>query len=283
MQDNAKNILITGKNSYVGESVRDHLISHGYTVTELDMISSEWRNHDFSVYDAVFHVAGIAHDIGGEIKAETYFAVNRDLAIEVAQKAKNEKVKQFVFMSSMSLYEGAKGNITAETAYSPSSPYGKSKLEADVKIRELNSESFKVAVLRPPMIFGKGCKGNFPRLAGLALKTPIFPKIKNQRSMLYIDNLSEFVRLVIKNADSGVFFPQNAEYFSTTDIARIAAEKAGKRLRLTSLFNWAVRLFMPLMRPLRKMFGNLTYDKELSSYLENYCIVDNEESLKRSL
>ncbi len=277
-------VLITGKNSYVGRAAALRLTEAGHEVEELDMIGNAWKEKDFSGFDCVFHVAGIAHDVKGKQNEGLYMAVNRDLAVETAEKAKNSGVKQFIFMSSMSLYENCKGNITVETPYSAKSPYGKSKLQADEKIREMSDENFKVAVLRPPMIFGKDCKGNFPRLVSLALKTPLFPKIENKRSMLYIENLSEFVRLAVENRVEGVFFPQNPQYFATYAIVSTAAAAKGKKLRLTKLFNWLVFLLMPFSKSMKKVFGSLTYDKSLSDTFDGkYNIVGNQESIDKSI
>ena len=277
-------VLITGKNSYVGRAAALRLTEAGHEVEELDMIGNAWKEKDFSGFDCVFHVAGIAHDVKGKQNEGLYMAVNRDLAVETAEKAKNSGVKQFIFMSSMSLYENCKGNITVETPYSAKSPYGKSKLQADEKIREMSDENFKVAVLRPPMIFGKDCKGNFPRLVSLALKTPLFPKIENKRSMLYIENLSEFVRLAVENRVEGVFFPQNPQYFATYAIVSTAAAAKGKKLRLTKLFNWLVFLLMPFSKSIKKVFGSLTYDKSLSDTFDGkYNIVGNQESIDKSI
>jgi UDP-glucose 4-epimerase len=76
-------------------------------------------------------------------------------------------------------------------------PYAKSKLEAEVLLNRLADDSFKVDNRRPPIVYGKDCRGNYPRLARMALKLPFFPMINNERSMIFIDNLSEFIRLVI--------------------------------------------------------------------------------------
>ena len=277
-------VLITGANSYIGLAAEKRLKEAGHRVDTLDM-TGDWKSYDFSGYDSVFHVAGIAHDTGNDKDAKLYYSVNRDLALETAAAAQAAGVGQFVFMSSMLVYNGSKErNITAETVPEVRGAYGDSKLQADLALQKMNGETFRVAVLRPPMVFGKGCKGNFPRLAGLVMKTPVFPDIDNRRSMLHIDNLSEFVRLTIENRADGVFFPQNAEYFRTTDLAVEIAAAKGKKLRTTKLFNWAVYCAKPLMSQLRKLFGDLTYDKSLSEHFDGaYRIVDNAESVRRSV
>lgn len=214
-QENCKKkILITGKGSYIGESVEQWLLKDRdqYEVDTLDMLNNSWRDKDFSEYDVIFHVAGIAHaDVGAitEEQKELYYKVNTELTLEVAEKAKRSNVKQFIFMSSMIVYSGCKERIiTSSTEPKPLNFYGDSKLQADKKLQEMVTDGFKVVVLRPPMIYGKGSKGNYPQLAKLASRLPVFPIVKNQRSMLHIDNLCQFVKLMIDNEETGVFFPQ---------------------------------------------------------------------------
>lgn len=75
------------------------------------------------------------------------------------------------------MYSGCKEKmITSSTEPNPRNFYGDSKWQADKKIRAMADVNFKVVVLRPPMIYGKGCKGNYPLLAKLATKLPVFPK-----------------------------------------------------------------------------------------------------------
>ena len=217
-----KKILITGANSYIGMAVEKWLNRENdkYIVDTVDMIDGTWREKNFTEYDVVYHVAGLAHADVGKVSEERkafYYKINTDLAVETAKKAKDDGVKQFVFMSSMIIYGesggfGQQKVITRDTKPSPANFYGDSKWQADQKIQMLMDDTFKVAIVRPPMIYGKGSKGNYPTLAKMAKKLPIFPKVDNQRSMLHIDNLCEFIRLIIENEDSGVFFPQNAEY-----------------------------------------------------------------------
>ena len=185
----------------------------------------------------------------------------------------------------MLIYNGVKERrITAETVPAVRGAYGDSKLQADLALQAMNGDTFKVAVVRPPMVFGANCKGNFPRLVKLAMKLPVFPDIGNERSMLHIDNLTELIRLIMENESSGVFFPQNAEYFRTTDLAVSIAEAKGKKLRTTKALNWAVHCAKPLLPQLKKLFGDLTYDKALSDHFGGaYRVVDNAESIRRSV
>ena len=275
-----KNILITGKNSYIGTSLENWLMREPdkYKVDTVDMKDRSWKEKDFSSYDVVFHVAGIAHIKETSDNQNLYYKVNRDLAYETAQKAKQDGVEQFIFLSSMSVYGIEQGVIDKNTPLTPNSAYGKSKIEAEKLINKLKDDSFTVATLRPPMVYGKGCRGNYPRLVGLALKTPIFPKVDNKRSMIYIDNLSEFVKRLIDNRSGGLFFPQNADYVNTSEMVRIIAEVHGKRVVMTKLFNPLLRLLN--VSTVNKVFGDLVYDISMSDYVSEYRICGFRESIK---
>ncbi|WP_404322742.1 NAD-dependent epimerase/dehydratase family protein [Cytobacillus firmus] len=278
-----KKILITGKNSYVGRSLEKWLGNYpdSYSIDSISLRNDSWKEKDFSEYDVVFHVAGIAHIRETKENAHLYYKVNRDLAIEVAQKAKNESVEQFIFLSSMSVYGIETGVIDKESPLKPKSNYGKSKLEAEKLITNLEDNFFKVAILRPPMIYGKGCKGNYTKLAKLALKTPVFPEIDNKRSMIYIDNLSEFVKCVVDNCGSGLFFPQNNDYVNTSRMVELIAKAHGKRILLTGLFN-PLLFLIKRNETVSKVFGNLTYEENLSknSNAQFNSFVDFEESIR---
>ena len=281
-----KNILITGANSYVGVSFEKWLSQwpDKYHVDTVDMIDGSWREKSFAGYDAVFHVAGIAHVSADPSKKDLYYKINRDLAIETAEKAKKDGAKHFIFMSSMIIYGadepvGKEKIITKDTKPAPSDFYGDSKLQADLAIQQLAGENFVVSIMRPPVIYGPGCKGNFPKLLKLAKYAFIFPDIDNRRSMIYIDNFCECVRQIIDDARGGIFFPQNEEYVSTKDVIVKAREITGRstfmlqgpliicnQLRNICIFN--------------KVFGSKFYLKDSTSE-SSYCVVSFLSGLKR--
>lgn len=279
-----KKILITGENSYIGTSFKRWLQQwpQNYSVDTVDMIGNGWKNKSFAGYDVVLHVAGIVHIKETLKNAELFYRVNRDLAFEVAKKAKVDEVNQFIFLSTMSVYGLEQGVIKRNSTEHPQSHYGRSKLQAEKLLGTLEDPTFKIAILRPPMIYGRGCKGNYPRLAKIAGIMPIFPEVKNQRSMIYIDNLCEFIRLLIDDGRSGLFFPQNKEYVCTADMVKLIAESHGNRIRMTRLFNPLVILLIPFSTTLKKVFGNLVYDKNLTqSYpAERYNVVGFADSIR---
>ena len=276
-----KNILITGANSYVGTSFEKWLSQwpDKYHVDTIDMIDGAWYARSFVGYDTVFHVAGIAHKKETKENAHLYYKVNRDIAIATARKAKIEGVRQFILMSSMSVYGMDTGVITKDTVPSPKTHYGKSKLEAEHGIVNLCDDTFQVAILRPPMIYGKGCKGNYQKLLKLVKITPVFPNIENKRSMIYIDNLSEFVRTLVDNLQHGLMFPQNEEYVCTAKFVEEIAKSYTKHIYFTQALNPVVRVLRKRMSIFNKIFGDLIY-KETGSICRT---VTFESSVRLSL
>lgn len=285
-----KKVLITGDGSFVGTCVQCHLEKwpDKYQVNTIGTINDGWKKLNFSVYDSVFHVAGLAHsDVGrvtNEIKAK-YYAVNTELAVAVARKAKAEGVKQFIFMSSAIVYGnsapiGKQKIIKRDTPCNPANFYGNSKVQAEKRLQTLADKNFRIVILRCPMIYGRGGKGNFPMLETMALKLPMFPKIENKRSMLYVGNLAEFVRLMIEDEESGIFWPCNKEWSNTSELVRMIAACQGKRVILVPGFSWALKLLSHCTDYVNKAFGNLVYERHLGDYREEYRLYTLEQSIK---
>lgn len=295
-----KKILITGAGSYVGENVRKYIMQTAgdqFVIDAVDTFGDNWKKADFSQYDVVYHVAGIAEVNGKKGMEQLYYKVNTDLTIEIAKHAQANGVKQFIFMSSMIVYketQSLKGNIiTPESLPAPNGVYGDSKLKAEEGLKKVSggfsgvqevaeSESrMKVCILRPPMIYGPNSKSNLLRLGKLGTKVPFFPNWRNKRSMLYIDNLGEFVKQAVLRELEGTFYPQNRELSATVDIIRFFAKAAGHRIWITKLLNPFVWLGSFVLQPVNKMFADSYYVPEMSEYPFEYQIVSFEESLKR--
>ena len=261
-----KKILITGANSYIGTRFSEYVSRwpEQYQVDTVDLMDSSWRNVSFDGYDSVYHVAGIAHIKETEENAHLYYEVNRDLAVEVAQKAKRAGVRQFVFLSSMSVYGMTTGFITADTVPNPKTNYGRSKLEAEKEMEFLRSDDFRVAILRPPMVYGEGCKGNYQVLVKFAKIMPVFPNYQNQRSMIHVDGLSAFVKDLVDRAADGLFFPQDEAYVCTCKMVQSIAGDMGRKMRLWKCLNPGIRFLVGFTRQGQKAFGDLCYDRQLT-------------------
>lgn len=261
MQPKQKHILITGSDSYIGENFRKYLEKEPerYSADCISTVGLIPEPDHFRGYDAVFNVAGIAHVKETNENRELYYEINRDLAVHIAEAAKEAGVGQFIQLSSMSVYGKTEGFIRKSDVPYPDSAYGESKLSADEAAERLNSKDFKVAVVRPPVVYGRGCRGNYQILRSFAVKSPVFPDYRNQRSMIYIGNLCEFVKQVIDRRESGLFFPQNSEYVDTARMVREVARRNGNKILLTHIFNPVIRM-LPL-KMMKKVFGNLTYER----------------------
>ena len=247
-------ILITGLHSFTGQVITQHLsrFPEDFSISAISLRNSSWQSESFRGFDSVFHAAGIAHDSTRSADKDAYYRVNSQLAFDTARKAKHDGVRQFIFMSSSIVYGksapiGHNKLITRDTPVNPASYYGDSKVKAEEMLNTLNDDDFRVCILRCPMIYGKGCKGNYPLLAKIARTLPVFPRVQNCRSMLYSENLAEFVRLMAANHEHGIFWPQNSEYSNTSELVKMIAEVHGKRIFLMNGCEW---LLMGMAKPM---------------------------------
>lgn len=282
-------ILIIGKNSYIGNHIDEWLTKHGHQVEQLDALSDEWKAFDYSLYDAIIHVAGIVH----RPKCtdwELYKRVNTDMPISIATMAKRQGVKQYVFFSTMGVFGVGKkltSNIIDEnTPLHANDMYGRSKLMAEDGLMNLQDLSFNVVCVRPPSVYGKGCKGDYiTGFVNLVKKLPVIPRaFENvKQSFIYIDNLSEFVRLVIANKLQGAFCPQDDKSVSANELLCAISKGLGRTYRSSSLLGYGVRLmsFLPIIK---KGYGGIEYDKRLSTIQGlDYVVVPFEEGIKRTV
>lgn len=255
-----KKVLIFGEGSYIGEAVRNYLQrkDNAYKVSTMSSVGVSVKDIDFSPYQVIYYVAGIAHQKETKENAHLYYEVNRNLTCTVAKKAKQDGVRQFVLMSTLSVYGMNEGVIRKDTEEHPTTHYGKSKLQADRHIQKLADEQFHVAIIRPPMVYGTGCKGNYQRLRTLALKTPIFPAVKNRRSMIFIDNLCDYIEWVIREDITGIRMPQNQNYVCTSEMVRLIARQHGKKILFVKVPQFLIQA-VPISM-VKKVFGSLICD-----------------------
>lgn len=257
-----KKILIIGANSYIGSSFQSYLgqFPGEYDVDTLSVRDDGWKQADFFRYDILLDTAGIAHRRETPENASLYYQINGALTGKLAKKAKREGVRQFVFLSSASVYGQIEGIITKDTPPAPQSHYGRSKLQAEELLRQLHDSSFSVTILRPPMVYGDGCKGNYQTLVKLAKKLPFFADYQNRRSMISIGNLCAFLKSVMDTGEGGIYFPQDPEYVCTCQMIRQIAERQGRNLPLLPVLNPCIGLLKRMTTKGKKAFGDLIYE-----------------------
>lgn len=287
----AKKVMLVGIGGYIGGKFTEYIKKHysDWKVDAVDSMNRKWADADFRGYDAVYNVSGLAHANARQGSEELYYQVNGQLPIDVATKAKEEGVPLFVQMSSQIVYGDMSGIgeeklITAETIPSEPTIYGKSKMMAERGLQKLVDDTFQVAIMRPPLIYSEYARDNFPRLVNFAKKMPIFPKLENKQSMVYVDNLCELVKLVIENNLGGTYYPQQECYIETSKIVADIAKAVGNKMWQTRIFNPALRLLgkVPQLGFIHKAFGSIAYDMDLSNHFDGkYRVVSYEESIRR--
>ncbi len=258
-------ILITGSNSFVGKNFVVHSM---YSDTEeISLLDNQPSEIDFSTYDTVLHVAAIVHQ-SKKIPEEEYFRVNRDLCVEVAKVAKENGIRQFVFLSTVKVYgdfNPDSGPWTENSECNPNDPYGKSKYEAEIELRKLEDDIFKVAVIRTPLVYGREVKANMLSIMKLVNNWSILPfrNIENKRSFTYAKNLVGFIDRIIEKRASGVFIAMDSEPLSTTMLVKLIAENLNKKITLWSIPSPLVNIgkkFIP------KIFERLYGSFEMENY-----------------
>ena len=272
-----KRILIAGENSFLGKNVEAILKEKGYSVTTIDMQKDTWNSSSLAGYDAVINVCAIVHRPNES--DELFFKVNRDLAYALAVKSKEDGVKQFVQISTNGVFGIELGIMSSESLFEPKSAYEISKYEADCLIEALRSPTFSVTIIRPPLIYGLGCKGNFPRIEHFAKKSIVFPKINNKKDFIYVKNLAHFILFVLEHNINGICYPRNSELISTWRLVKTIAKENNHKICLVHIFNPFIFLFMKFVRSLRLIFGtnycSIPVCEQFEKWVEPYSFDDS--------
>ncbi|MCM1516378.1 MAG: NAD-dependent epimerase/dehydratase family protein [Paraprevotella sp.] len=289
-------ILIIGKNSYIGNHIDEWLTRNGHKVEQLDVLTEEWKAYDYSPYDAIVHVAGIVHRPDCK-DWNLYKSVNTDMPVAIATKAKKQGVRSYMFFSTMGVYGLGKQLkpvvIDMKTPLISESLYGKSKRLAEENLSKLQDDTFNVSFVRPPSVYGKGCRGGYiTGFTTIVRKLPIIPSAYENvcQSFVYIDNLSECVRVIIENNLSSclsgsirAFCPQDDEIPSANRLLEVICKGIGKKYRASKFLGLCLRMvsFIPLVK---KAYGGIEYARELSTIPgHNYQVVSFEEGIKRTV
>lgn len=258
-----KNILIIGANSFIGQYFIDN--TSDCIVNEFDIQNGVVSDIDFSNVDVVFHVAAIVHQ-DKSIDDDLYYAVNRDLAFDVAKMAKEAGVSQFVFMSTVKVYGENSTEANPWTEFSechPQDAYGKSKLEAREKLVSLSDDDFCMTIVRTPVVYGQAVKGNIRRLANLVKSYKYIPLggIDNKRAMVYVGNLIALIQRTIEMRYDGVVLASDPTTISTSTLVKYLA-KASPRNNVIISFPKILQVACRYIKPTlyNRLFGSMVVD-----------------------
>ncbi|ADN09535.1 NAD-dependent epimerase/dehydratase family protein [Sulfurimonas autotrophica] len=255
------NLLVTGSSGFVGKYFIEKYADK-YNIETFSFLHDDFENLDLNGIDTIVHLSALVHQMGGAESTE-YERINVTQSVELANKAKASGVKQFVFMSSVKVYgEETNSAYREKTTCKPEDEYGKSKLKAELELQKLEDESFKVSIIRTPIVYGYGVKANIKNLIGLVQKVSVLPfgDIQNKRSMVYVGNLCFFMDTIIEKQLSGVFLTADERAFSTTELVALIANALGKKVYLIRVpfFESFLKVVKPSFH--KRLFGSLEVD-----------------------
>lgn len=261
-----KRLLVTGSSGYLGSNFIQKYQSI-YNFSFFSLLSDKLERVELNSVNAILHCAAIAHN-KQKASSEDYEEINVNYPYELAQMAKSRGVKQFIFISSVSVY-GEKEFINHESDTNPTSAYGRSKLKAEKKLLALNDSSFTISILRIPMIYGPKAPGNIETLTKLLNYLPIIPlgNIDNKRTFISISNVLQSINVILKNKKGGVFLLSDEESISTSKLVSILISKIGKKRILVDsiLVKYFIKVLFPSIY--NKLWGSMVIDSSLSRSL----------------
>lgn len=258
-------VLITGSSGFVGNYFTNKY-KDKYEIQTFSFLKDNINTLECQDIDAIFHLSALVHQMNGA-GADEYEKVNVAQTLELAAKAKQSGVKQFVFMSTVKVYgEETNTKYTEETICTPEDEYGKSKLKAERELRKLEDENFIVSIIRTPIVYGYGVKANIKNLVGLVNKVSILPfgSIENKRSMVYIGNLCHLVDVVIEQKKSGIFLASDDEPLSTSKLIHLIAKSLNKKVYLIKIpfFESLFKVLKPSFY--KRLYGSLEVDNTIT-------------------
>ena len=259
------NLLITGSTGFAG-SYFINKYKDKYAIKTFSFRKDNIDTLDCKDIDVVFHLSALVHQMDGASASE-YERVNVTQTLELAKKVKKSGTKHFVFMSTVKVYgEETNTKYSEKSVCHPEDEYGKSKLKAEQELLKLEDESFKVSIIRTPIVYGYGVKANIKSLVGLVKKVPILPfgNIQNKRSMVYIGNLCYLVDVVIEQQKAGIFLASDDEPISTTRLIELIAKNINKKVYLIRIpfFESLLKLVKPSFH--KRLYGSLEVDNSIT-------------------
>ena len=257
-------ILVTGSRGYLGSSFINQY-SDKYNSEKFSLLNQKLEDINFNNIDVILHCAALVHQ-KVEHSYEKYYEINVEYPVKLAKLAKQNGVKQFIFISTIAVYGEKKEKLDENTTFNPVTPYGKSKLEAEKQLLELNDDNFLVSIIRPPMIYGNNAPGNIDSLVKLVKKIPIIPlaNIENKRSFISIQNLCHIIDEIILQKKSGIFLACDDAPLSTSKLIELIAKNIEKKTYLIKIpfFESLLKILKPSFH--KRLYGSLEIDNTIT-------------------
>lgn len=277
-------ILVTGATGFVGQALLPYLKDKGYFLRTVgrDQVGdfhadTDWSQHLEGV-DTIIHLAGRAHVMneGSDDPLAVYRTVNRDATLGLARQALDHKVRRFVYISSIKVMGESSGHpLSSKDPIAPCDPYGQSKAEAEQLLSELAGE-MEIVILRPPLIYGPGVKGNFIALLKLLMKGLPLPlgAISNKRSLIYLGNFVSAIEHAI-GCETGCYLPTDRADLSTPDLFKKLAAALDKSCILLPIPTFILTLLGKVTGKssvIQRLTGSLTLDGKMPGWVPPYSV-----------
>ncbi len=280
-----QNIIITGASGFIGQNLINHLKNYNLiTISRKNGFDYNLIDIDFldnNKIEIIIHLAGKAHDLKKISNGSEYYEANTDLTISLFDSFLKSNAKIFIYLSSVkAVKDFVECPLTEDTEPTPTSVYGKSKLEAEkyLLLQQLNNNK-KLFILRPCMIHGPGNKGNLNLLYKLVSKKLPWPlgAFENKRSFCSIDNLNFIIEQLIFRDDisSGIYNIADDEPLSTNQIIELIAKTQNHKFRIINLPKTLIYVLAKIGDFIRLPFNT----ENLTKLTENY-VVSNEKIKK---
>jgi nucleoside-diphosphate-sugar epimerase len=267
------NILITGAKGFIGQSLCPFLQQTNHHVETVSLrTASEVDNIQLEHYDAVIHLAALAHQMR-RVSDEAYMESNYELTRALANKAKSEGIKKFVFISSVKVYgETSSAEALNELSIcAPQDIYGKSKLFAEQYLQSLADERFQIVILRLPLVYGPHVKGNFLSLLHWHAQRRLIPfkHVTTQRAMVYVGNVCAMIASLLQYAGKQQCFvaADDVESMTLHQLSQLLLQALHRRKKVffcafPSPLRWLVKHLKPAVH--QRLFDDFKFNADLS-------------------
>ena len=252
---------VTGTSGFIGKIYMDQ----NKSIFDLKSVKARLDQIESIIFEGtttILHLGGVAHRMN-ETNPQVYYDGNYELTKQLAYKAKNQGVNHFVFVSTIKTFGEGEDYLSLDSECKPENdPYGESKLKAEEYLKSIETVKFKVAIIRPPLVYGPGVKGNLASLLKLvdsAIPLP-FGEIQNRRTMVSVDNLIALINHIVRHQSSGLFLAGDEEPISTTQLISQIRKSMNRKPNLIPIpgFKSLLNILKPALA--MRLFGSLEMD-----------------------